>query len=479
MRLTAHDASFLYAETSRAPMHAASISVVDGEVSLAAVREQVASRLHLAPGLRQRLVMSPFNLAHPKWVDDPDFCIDHHVRAHALTPGVDLDSAIKAAVVLAEPLLPRNRPLWLTWVISGVPERTILLQMVHHAMVDGASGVDLSRILLDLQPEPAKPEPAPDWQPEPLPDSATLIGEALQEQMTDAAAGLARGLRGWQQHGQEMMRRAGESITRFTAEPVMMAPWNAGLVGPKRQLAWLRYGFAEFRDIRRAFGGTINDVVLTLVAEAAARYLAEHKQATRGQHLRLMCPVNVRREEDAGALGNRVSGVFPIFSVVPMPVADRYRAVRREMEQIKQSQEAQALALMMEMSPSPPPVLFGASQLVGTIWDPTAIAAELPAPKLPPGPLPLPLAGFNFTCTNVPGVQVAQYIAGAKVLDMLPLLMLGGQLGYGVAVMSYNRQIYFSLICDPGLMPDLPLMAQKLDEVFQALRQAAGSEQEQ
>ena len=111
---------------------------------------------------------------------------------------------------------------------------------------------------------------------------------------------------------------------------------------------WRKFSFAEFRKIRRAFGATVNDVVLALVAEAAARYLAARNENVKDGHLRLMCPVNVRREDEHGALGNRVSGIFPIVSASPKPIVDRLAKVRYEMEHIKHNREAQALEVMQE-----------------------------------------------------------------------------------------------------------------------------------
>jgi hypothetical protein len=282
----------------------------------------------------------------------------------------------------------------------------------------------------------------------------------------------------WGEERRDLLWRAMESMTRFVAEPVITAPWNAGMVGPKRHLCWRKFSFADFRKIRRKFGGTINDVVLALTSESAARYLALKGENVSGGHLRLMCPVNVRREDETGALGNRVSGIFPIVSASPKPIVERLEKVRFEMEHIKHNREAQALELMNETMPSLPPFTMAATMLVGTAFDPTALAAKIPAPVLPRfGPRP-PLLGFNFTCTNVPGVQVPQYIAGHQVKDTLGVLMLSGTLGYGVVVGSYNQQLYFNFICDPRLMPDLELMASGVEDAFNELLEAASSNDE-
>lgn len=452
-------------------MHGASLLVLDGELSFETVYEHIDSRLHLVPRFRQRLVYVPFNLAHPKWVDDPKFDLDNHVIAHNLADGASLDDAVEAAMMLIEPMMDRDKPLWRLYVINGVAGHTVLLQLGHHAMVDGASGIDISLLLFDLAPDaPAPPPPESPWAPEPLPSSAELISEAAAERVQTVMSQSPLRQGAWSEERRDLLWRAAESMTRFVAEPVITAPWNAAAVGPKRRLMWRKYSFADFRSIRRVFSGTVNDIVIALVAEAAARYLAARDENVSGGHLRLMCPVSVRREDEHGALGNRVSGIFPIVSASPKDIVDRLAKVRYEMEHIKHNREAQALEMMAETVPSVPPMIMAPTLMVGSNLDPTRLAARFPAPVPPTfGLRRPPLLGFNFTCTNVPGVQVPQYIAGVEVKDMMAILMLGGTLGFGVAVLSYNQNLYFNFVCDPHVMPDLEIMVDSVDDAFDEL----------
>jgi WS/DGAT/MGAT family acyltransferase len=477
MRLTDHDASFLYAETASAPMHGATLCIIEGELGFETFFNHMAARIHLIPRYRQRLAFVPFNLAHPKWVDDPDFDLNWHVREHVMPKGATAEDALEAGVRLCERLLDRRRPLWMMYLITGVAGCTYLISMGHHALVDGASGVDLSMILFDLQKDarhPPPPETA--WIPAPTPTPMELASEAATE-VADrwrTQFGNVANLPG----RAELLRRAAESMTRFMSEPVITAPWNAALVGPKRLFRWRKFPFGSFRDIRRSMGGTVNDVVLAVVAEAASRYLVAHRQNVEGKHLRIMVPVNVRREDEQGALGNRVSGIFPVFDAEPMEITERLRKVRWETEHIKQNREAQAMELMMETMPSFPPVTMAPTLLVGTAFDPTALAARFPLP-VPPDFVPrLPMVGYNFTCTNIPGVQTQQYLAGHRITDSLALLMLSANIGFGVAVVSYNQNLYFNFVADPRLMPDIDQMAdgvvQAFDELLTAARGQAG-----
>ena len=469
MRLSEQDAGFLYGETASGNMHTAAILIIEGDLSHETVLEHMRARMHLVPRYRQKLAFVPFNLAHPKWVDDPDFNVDNHVKPYSVAPGSTLEEAVDELMVLNEAILDRSKPLWLCYVIDGVPGKTLLLNQVHHAMIDGVSGIDLLTILFDFEPEVKDPPPPKEaWEPAPEPGHLDLLTEAARENFETM---VAEAQRPWpsDEKSRTLIANATKAMTRFVSEPAVMAPWNAGMVGPKRKMRWTRHPFSEFREIRRAFGGTINDVVLAAVTEGAARYMAEHNEDTGGRNLRLMCPVSVRTEDEQGALGNRVSGIFPSLPSTPMRILERYHAVLAETEAIKRNEEAQALTLMNESTPSFPAALMAPTLLVGTAFDPTGFAAQYPGPVMPNLGARPPYFGFNFTCTNVPGVQVPLYIAGHRMETMLGVLMLGGPLGYGVAIGSYNQEMIFAMIGETRLMPDLENMAAAVEGSFEEL----------
>ena len=474
MRLTETDASFVYMESASGPMHISSIYILDGELGYQRVLERFRARIHLVPSYRRKLANVPLSLGHPEWVDDADFDLTNHVVSHRLPTGATLDQAVAAGVALNEPMLDRDKPLWKMVVIEGVPGKTLLLQMTHHAMIDGASGIELTTILYDLDPNAGEPAPPADaWHPQQAPGALQRFNQALRENLEELrGADPLRMLKG----GSDQLRlfgKAMEIFSRFVARPAITAPFNAGLVGPHRNVQWMKKSFGDIREIRRALGGTINDVVLAVVTEAVARYLAGHGERADRQYLRLMCPVNVRTEDQKGALGNQVSGIFPMLPAWPMVATARLEAVITEMERIKQEEEAQALTLFRESMPSVPPVALLFTQLVGTPFDPTALAARLPMPILPnPGIRP-PNPGINFVCTNVPGVQVPQYMCGHEVTDTIGLLVLTGNVGFSVTILSYNKQLFFSFICEPRLLPDLERIAEAADAVFGELLSAA------
>jgi len=469
VRLSATDASFLYFESASGPMHISSINVLDGELGFEDIFDHFSCRMHLLPAYRRKLAQVPMNLAHPTWVDDKNFDLSNHVVHREVAQGTSLDEAIDFAVTLNEPMLDRSRPLWMAYVITGVADRTLILHATHHCMIDGASGVELMAIIYDFDPkgDPIPPEKAP-WQPQDPPSSAELFNTALSENLQNLAETDWGSFFKTPMNQPELMERATKVVADFFTKPVVTAPFNAGIIGPRRRASWMKQSFAEIREIRRALGGTINDVVLTLVSEAVAQYFEEHGERTTDQNMRIMCPVNVRTENQQGALGNQVSAIFPVLPAWPMDSSQRLAAVCAETGRIKNNQEAQALTLLQESAPEPWPVALWPTQMIGTSFDPTVMASKIPLPLLPKGIRP-PNVGYNFTCTNVPGAQVPQYLCGHKVSDQIGLLILNGNVGFSVTVLSYNQELFFGFISEPRLMPDVEKIAVAAEETFVAL----------
>jgi len=248
-------------------------------------------------------------------------------------------------------------------------------------------------------------------------------------------------------------------------------PWNSTPVTQERIVTWSRQSFADFRAIRSAFGGSVNDVVLAMLTEGAARYLHHHGYAVEGQQLCIGCPVNVRHKDERSSLGNRVSMMFPTAPAAPMDIVERLKLIHEETERIKAAGSAQALEAMMQLSDAIPPSMIGpASRVATTMLDVAGRLAKWTDWKPRPGGFGLPAFGINFIATNVPGVQVPQYINGHVCLDMVPLVPLGATMGYAVAILSYYRHLYFGMMADPRVMPDVALMKAFVDDAFAELK---------
>jgi WS/DGAT/MGAT family acyltransferase len=452
----------------------------EGEIPFERLLRHIEQRLDAIPQFRRRLASVPFNLAHASLEDAPDFKIENHVKRHELASGTSEAAMVEAALTIYEPPLDRNHPLWEIHAFSGLEGRTCLLLKIHQCLIEGVSPIGITSALFDLRADVAPPEsPARPWNPHPMPGLAETLLTAvhdLLEERVDSAFRAQELLRNPTELSERttMLGDAARTLTRLVSQPVAPAPWNAALVSQRRALAWSRYPFADFRAIRNAFGGSVNDVVLTIASEAAARYLAQRGVKPGVLPLRIGCPVNVPYEDESGKLANRISMIFLELPATPMDPVARLEMAQQESERAKSAREAQSLELLSEAINLIPPGLLGVTsrltnaglEFAGTIGQ---LASMLPSC----GVLGIPSLGLNFMATNTPGVQVAQYLAGHLLQDMIGLTPLMPCIGYGVSIVGYNQNLYFGMIAEPRLMPDLETMKSCLDEVFEELTRSA------
>src|ERR1017187_5208238 len=474
-RLTGQDASFIYGESRNGPLHIGSLSFFEDQITYPELIPHFESKLHLLPRYRQRLVPVPFNLNHATFEDDPDFKIENHVKFHQLPADTSKAQLIDSALAIFRKPLDRHRPLWEAHLFNGFKgNRSVIMWPVHHCLVDGVSGMELLNVVMDFRPDPPATESKP-WSPKPLPGPLRqVIGAALdraQEQI-DSMRRLSQAASNFRSSVKELGSDAG-TLARLAGQmmrPIAAAPWNAGLVSQERTLAWLRTSFADVRAIRAAFGGTINDVVLTMLSEGAARYLRYHGGQPRAP-LRIGCPVNVRRDDESGSLGNRVSMMFPELPAEPMDPVARLKLAAAETQRIKEAGEPQALERLMSNGASASPAFVAMLAGIATAAMDTAVSLQriLPAWAKPAAQS----QGINFIATNVPGPQVPLYIAGHRMVDYVFLLPLGGNLGFGVVIVSYNQALYFTMMAEPNLMPDPDRMKSSVEQVFEELKRAA------
>ena len=227
-------------------------------------------------------------------------------------------------------------------------------------------------------------------------------------------------------------------------------PWNKPL-GSKRRAAVTEMSFQEVRGIRGSVGGTVNDVMLTILGGGLGRYLADHGVKTNGMTVRLMIPVNVRAADEKGALGNRVSMMLPEIPVGIADPVERLAAVRAEMERLKSRNQANAFESLMRATTNLPAAYYALAGSGG----------------VPPG-------GANLVCTNVPGPMIPLYSVGHRMLAHYPLVPLAGDMGIGVGITSFDKTLYLGIMSDPDIIDDVELIAKYCAADFKALREAAG-----
>jgi WS/DGAT/MGAT family acyltransferase len=455
-RLTNIDAAFLYMEKPTQPAHIGGCTIYDGDLTREEVAAILSDRLHRLPRYRQRVVFPPFGLAHPTWEDDPHFDIATHIDEVMLpAPGDDPLLAEVGGRAYAG-MLDRERPLWKLILLRGRPGgTTAMVWKIHHAMVDGVSGVDLSMVLHDLKPDagpPASP-PAP-WQPPALPDPLSLLQDAVRDRLTEAA-------RDWTDDVFRLLRPddAGDRVRQLMSsvsasmpsllQPAPRVPFN-GPLSTERRFAWVELPFAAVRSVRSVLGGTVNDVVLAIIAGGLGRYLRQHGQRTEGVELRAMCPVSMRRPDERGALGNLVSiMIAPLYVGIGDPV-ERLTAERAAMDRLKTQGQADGLYSLTQLANRIPPGL-------------QAFAGQLSVPN----------TLLNTVSTNIPGPQIPLFLAGRKLIAWYPLGLLASDIGLFNAILSYNQTLTIAATVDPSLMPDPWFYADCLKASFGELLSAS------
>jgi len=439
-------------------MHVAACMVFEGVApSYDDLVAQISSRLHVVPRYRQRLAFVPLNQGRPVWVDDPHFNVNFHVRHTALPrPGGDAQLKRLAGRVFSQ-ALDRARPLWELWLVEGLSEdRFALLSKTHHALVDGISGVDIVTVLFDTSPEPM-PVAAPehDWIARPLPSSAQLLADALLQRAT-APGEIARGVRATLRGPRHAAARVGaalggvSAIARTGLQGAPSSPFNVR-IGPHRRFTWVYGDLNEFKAVKNALGGTVNDVVLATVAGALGRYLRLHGEATDDLILKALVPVSVRADVQRGALGNKVAAMWAPLPVGLSDPVQRLLAISREMEGVKDSGQAVGAQVLTELTGFAPPTIM-------------AQAARLQARQ----------RLFNLVVTNVPGPQFPLYMLGRQLEAMFPMVPLAENQALGIAIMSYNGQLNFGINADYDALADLEALADELRASIEELVAAAG-----
>jgi WS/DGAT/MGAT family acyltransferase len=440
-RLTGLDASFLHLERSGAHMHVASTSIFSGEAPThEEFRNHIASRLHLVPRFRQKLRFVPFDQGRPVWVDDPHLNLDYHVRQTALpAPGSDEQLRNLAARIFSQGL-DRSKPLWELWLVEGLADdRFAIIGKSHHALVDGVSGVDITTVLFDLDAEPASSSPPPPWLARPEPTDFKLLEEALRERLTSPAE-IVNGVRHALRGPKRVLRGLGATTKMVGAG--LSAPdsvFNVD-IGPHRRFAMTQAQLADLKRVKDAHGGTVNDVILSVVAGGIGRYLRARGHDTDGLELRAMVPVSVRADDEHGALGNRITAMMAPLPVGEQDPVERLRRTSAEMGDLKASGQAVGAEILTKL----------------TDFAPTTIASQ--AARLQPAQ-----RFFNLVVTNVPGPQFPLYVLGRRMESIFPMVPLAQRQALCIGIMSYNGQVNFGLIGDYDAMADLESFALDLE----------------
>jgi WS/DGAT/MGAT family acyltransferase len=477
-QLSGLDAAFLAMETSAVYGHVGSICVLDPStapepLTLERLQTVIASRLHLVPPFRRRLAEVPFGFDQPYWIEDPDFDIEFHVRELALpAPGDDRQLAEQAARLHARPL-DRRRPLWELYLISGLSGgRLAIYTKVHHAAIDGVSGNDILGAVLDLSPEGRDLGEVPPWTCDEVPGSipllvrslVTLAWQPVRAVRVGAAVvaslpGLARTttLPSIPVVDRFLPRRGSSAVLQQSGLRAPRTPFNRPL-SPHRRWAFRTIPLEDVKEVKRAAGATVNDVVMALTSGALRRWLLDH-DALPDAPLIAAVPVSIRTEQQQGTGGNRVSTMIAPMGTHLADPLDRLRYAHDAMRAAKDQHGALPADLLADVTQFAMPALAGQA---------ARVAARLRLVEW--------LSPFNLIVSNVPGPSRPLYYAGARLLAYYPLSAIADGQGLNITVMSYDDGMHFGLIADRELVPDVDRMAgylaDELDELKKALAEA-------
>jgi len=458
-RLSWGDTVFLHLEREGMPLNVASVCIFEGEIAFEDCVRFVETKLPLVPRYLKRIVPAPFGLGLPSWQADPEFDIRRHIHQATLQQGTEAELKAFAGKLFSQ-TMDRKHPLWDMTLVRGLKGKTAWIIRLHHCLADGIAGVSMMNLLFEASPQtPLQPRKRTRLSSPPPADPWTSLATGVMDSYADSVKRILSVL----EDGLNVAERVAATgravptnelsgllpeITAVT-EPLR---FNVTCRGPQK-FAWTEIPLAETKAIKRKFGSSVNDVILALVTASFRRYLQLHGDRVKGRMLRMMVPVNMRRDDAARNLGNRIS-LVPV--TIPLDIRHPGKllaAVHRRTEFLKQAHAAELVSV--------------AGGLVGMF--PMSLQAFA-------GPIlsQLPLTPFNLVCTNVPGPQQPLYLAGHKMLRWYPYVPVGGDMAVNCAVLSYDGAVYFGFSGDVHAAPDLRRLEKFLQESFAEMCDAAG-----
>ncbi len=388
----------------------------------------VAGKLDLVPRYRQKVRSVPLAAAPPAWIDDPHFSLDYHLRHSAIPrPGTEQQLRQMASRVFSQHL-DRDKPLWELWAVEGLKDGCwALLSKVHHCMVDGVAATDLMSVMFS---DTTALSSSREWSAAPEPSGLEVLGRAVARHAT--LEGQLDALRRALGAPRETLRSLSEVLRATAAAARSMRPVGAssltGPIGPHRRWSWADVRLADVKLVRGALGGTVNDVVLTVITNGFRELLrARGEDLPEDLVIRTMVPVSVRRKGERGVYNNRVSAVFAGLPVGLPDPAQRLERIRAEMDGVKQSKQAVAGDVLTSLSGFAPPLLLALGSRLVTL-----------SPRL----------NMHTATTNVPGPQQHVQTLGRRLLRSYPFVPIVGSIRIVVAIFSYDGGLYFGVTGD-------------------------------
>ncbi len=457
-RLTALDSVFLEVEEPGVHMHVGSVAIFepgplrteDGGIDFDRVRELCEAGLQRAPRFRQRLAHVPI-ANRPVWVDDEHFNLLYHVR-HTSLPFPGDERRLKRLVGrIMSQKLDREKPMWELWFVEGLEGgRFAVISKIHHCLIDGIAGVDLTGAFMGPDPDYRAQRPEHRWMPRPAPSSLTMVRDEFRRRASLPRKAVASAVGALSRR--ESLDRASRAASGFVESlttsltPASETPLNVP-IGPHRRFDWTRFDLGVVKEVKEKLGGTVNDVVLACVSGAVRWYLEEVGTDVREIDFRSFVPVSTRSQAERGRPGNRVSMIVTRLPVDEPDPRKRLERVTEETRARKESGQARGNEALEELSDWTSPALLANF---------TRMAASRRA--------------YNLVVTNVPGPPMPVYMNGARLLETYPLVPLFTNQALGIALLSYDGGLYWGFNADWDALPRLHDLVQAVEREYETLR---------
>jgi WS/DGAT/MGAT family acyltransferase len=416
----------------------------DGRIRIEAVRTRLEPRLHLVPRFRQLLYRPRRGLGWPLWVDAPRFDLADHIRVHPVAAPGGQAQLLAACQELAARRLDPARPLWELWLLPGLPDRQVGAYLrLHHAIADGTAALAVFGALLDAAPDAPTPGRATAVDPGTVPAASQLLADNLRRRRAE----LGRGWAGLAHPGRTLAqaRAAWPAWREVLAEqPAPHTSLNRP-VGTGRRLAIIRSRLDLTKQIAHAHHATVNDVVLAAVAGGLRQLLASRGEDVHDLVQRAMVTISIHHEQPGQARGNK-----PGWMMVPLPLGEPDPARRLELI------AAETAARKHKARPEAGSGIFrfAAGQ--------RAWYRHFPRQR-----------SVNLVVTNVAGPPVPLYLAGARLLELFPMMPVMGNLTLVVGVLSYAGQLNLTATADHDRRPDLEVFVQGVRSALDDLTRTA------
>ena len=455
-QVSGSDATFLYAESPTSPMHIATLTIVEGSLEFDDFKKIVASKLHLIPKFRKRLLNVPMNLDYPYWVDDPNFDIDLHINRLKLPDPSNWKTLREMTSSIFSSPLDLRRPLWSIDFIEGldevsqVPKGSVaIVSKVHHVMIDGSSGVGIMGILFDkseADKDKEIPKPKP-FEPDELPDELSLLLKSSQSFFKDPL---------------KIPKLIGETAftflkgnvsSQFSVKKTKKSSFSTpntifnNSVSPKRTWGTAILSFDRINTLRKIMNVSINDVILAICAGGIRRYLSE-KEKLPVQPLVANVPISIRVKGEKQEMNNQISNMLVRIATHIKDPIERLEYIQEQTNRGKTRHKAVGAKALSKMADAVP---FGLANLAAGLYSKYNIK-EFHRPP------------FNVTITNVPGPQMPLYLRGHKILSIFGLTPVLDGFGLIIAAFSYNGLVSLTTTSDAKTMPDADLFSRYIRE---------------